>query len=83
MDRVMEIGQREAEEAMRALAKVEGIFAGGLVVSVLKFGSFSPEDDCCTGYWHAAHLLLSMAVLLCQVSALAARCLQHCASLQR
>lgn len=29
VDRVMEIGQREAEEAMRALAKVEGIFAGG------------------------------------------------------
>ena len=28
MDRVMEIGQREAEETMRALAKVEGIFAG-------------------------------------------------------
>lgn len=29
VDRVMEIGQREAEETMRALAKVEGIFAGG------------------------------------------------------
>ena len=28
VDRVMEIGQREAEETMRALAKVEGIFAG-------------------------------------------------------
>lgn len=28
VDQVMEIGQREAEEAMRALAKVEGIFAG-------------------------------------------------------
>lgn len=28
MDRVMEIGQREAEATMRALAKVEGIFAG-------------------------------------------------------
>ena len=28
MDQVMEVGQREAEEAMRALAKVEGIFAG-------------------------------------------------------
>ena len=28
MDRVMDIGQREAEETMRALAKVEGIFAG-------------------------------------------------------
>ena len=28
MDRVMEIGQREAEETMRALARVEGIFAG-------------------------------------------------------
>ena len=28
MDRVMDIGQREAEETMRALARVEGIFAG-------------------------------------------------------
>lgn len=28
VDRVMEIGQREAEESMRALARVEGIFAG-------------------------------------------------------
>ena len=28
MDQVMEIGQREAEETMRALARVEGIFAG-------------------------------------------------------
>jgi cysteine synthase len=28
LDRVMEIGQREAEETMRALARVEGIFAG-------------------------------------------------------
>jgi len=28
VDRVMEIGQQEAEETMRALAKVEGIFAG-------------------------------------------------------
>ena len=30
MDRVMEIGQREAEETMRALARVEGIFAGAV-----------------------------------------------------
>lgn len=28
VDQVMEIGQREAEETMRALARVEGIFAG-------------------------------------------------------
>ena len=26
----MEIGQREAEETMRALARIEGIFAGAL-----------------------------------------------------
>ena len=34
VDRVMEIGQREAEETMRALAKVEGIFAGGANIAV-------------------------------------------------
>ena len=30
----MEIGQREAEETMRALAKVEGIFAGSATVNL-------------------------------------------------
>ena len=30
MDREMDIGQREAEETMRALARVEGIFAGAV-----------------------------------------------------
>ena len=31
VDRVMDIGQREAEETMRALARVEGIFAGAQI----------------------------------------------------
>ncbi len=33
MDRVMDIGQREAEETMRALARSEGIFAGAALQS--------------------------------------------------
>ena len=31
VDHVMDIGQREAEETMRALARVEGIFAGAQI----------------------------------------------------
>ena len=49
VDRVMEIGQREAEEAMRALAKVEGIFAGG---STWEFCDCIPFTSC-TGTLHA------------------------------
>lgn len=48
MDQVMEIGQREAEETMRALARVEGIFAGehliaprGLSVFILAINLFA------------------------------------------
>lgn len=37
VDLVMEISEQEADETMRALAKVEGIFAGSLASSHLHF----------------------------------------------
>ena len=37
VDRVMDIGQREAEETMRALARTEGIFAGVVCKLMLPF----------------------------------------------
>ena len=40
MDQVMEIGQREAEETMRALAKVEGIFAGEHQIAPISLSIF-------------------------------------------
>ena len=45
MDQVMEIGQREAEEAMRALAKVEGIFAGEQPIAPMGMSVLIPAID--------------------------------------
>ena len=33
VDIVMEISEREADETMRALAKIEGVFAGSLLIA--------------------------------------------------
>ena len=46
MDQVMEIGQREAEETMRALARVEGIFAGTLDTSSAPKAAIVPHCHC-------------------------------------